>query len=80
MNEYSIYKTVNKNEKVRIGLLPSALVLKYFFYLTTEKKMCEGCVFAVITVYQQSTGVCYQQVSFIDRCVSLRLHTFYWQW
>lgn len=42
--------------------------------------MCEGCVFAVITVYQQSTGVCYQQVNFIDRCVSLRLHTFYWQW
>lgn len=40
----------------------------------------EGCVFAVITVYQQSTGVCYQQVCFIDRCVSLRLHTFYWQW
>lgn len=38
--------------------------------------MCEGCVSAVITVCQQSTGVCYQQVCFIDRCVSLRLLCF----
>lgn len=46
MNEYSIYKTVNKNENVRIGLLPSALVLKYFFYLTQLKRKCVKVVFS----------------------------------
>lgn len=48
----------------------------YFLFNTVKKKMCEGCVSAVITVCQQSTGVCYQQVCFIDRCVSLRLLCF----